>query len=66
MLKDFSHNLALRARVLFSHRSVNELDHVFIEMGNEVLQVFAVGVWVQALAPNPLNCVPFIISEVRI
>lgn len=59
MLQNLGNNLSLGAGILLAHRSIDELDNVLVEVRDEMIQILVVCLSVQALASDPLDCVPF-------
>ena len=78
MLHQLRHNLTLLAAVLPFHSSVHESgqqfvqfkvcgkppENVLVEVVDEIVEVFFVGLWSKTLSSNPLNLVPFLMVGV--
>ena len=58
MLQYLRHDLSLRTRVFLPHGSVHQFRYILVEVRDEMLQVFLVGLRIQTFTPNPLHCVP--------
>ena len=80
MLHQLRHNLTLLAAVLPFHSSVHKSgqqfvlklfkvcgkppENVLVEVVDEIVEVFFVGLWSKTLSSNPLNLVPFLMVGV--